>query len=222
MDAYSDEYYQQPYWKRSAHHYRQYDHPVVEAYTRPRIRTICEVIQPSKDTTLLDAGTGNGIFLVPLNEHFNAYGIDTAQCMLDINPLKHKCLLGDCSEIDVGDRYYDVVFEANTLHHVESPVAFVSELCRVAKRWVVLLEPNRYNPIMAALGILRRAERKSLRFTKPYVRNLIPDHFSVEHISTSGMIAQNRVPAFLLPLLKCFDFRSPLGMFTLLIARRRD
>jgi len=59
---------------------------------------------------------------------------------------------GELTYLPFGDRSFDVVFEANLLHHVEDRTEVVREMARVSRRWVILIEPNRYNPLMLAFG----------------------------------------------------------------------
>jgi hypothetical protein len=114
-----------------------------------------------------------------------------------------------------------VCFEANVLHHVDSPRQVVEEMARVARRWVVLLEPNRNNPVMFAFGLLVKAERASLRSHAAGLRKLMEECGLKVRLSLStGMISQNNTPAALIPLLRCFDGSFPLGEYVITVAEK--
>ena len=179
------------------------------------------IIGPGRHKKLLDAGTGPGAFMCPLDELYDVDGIDTSPYMLGKNPLKNKCRCVDAASTGLPDESYDIVFEANMLHHVDDPGATVREMSRLSSEWLVLLEPNRYNPVMTALALVRKEERKVLKSSRRFVRDLVEPPFEVVHIETAGMIAANRIPMVLLPMLRLFDFSFPLGMFHFLIARRQ-
>ena len=179
------------------------------------------IIGAGRHKKLRDAGTGPGTFMCPLDELYDAYGIDTSPYMLDKNPLKHKCRCVDAANTGLPDESYDIVFEANMLHHVDDPRDTVREMSRLSSEWLVLLEPNRYNPVMTALALCRKEERRVLKSSGRFVRALIEPPFEIVHLETAGMIAPNRIPTMLLPMLRLFDFSFPLGMFHFLIARRQ-
>ena len=201
--------------------YRPHDHAMVRAFTEPRIRTMRRIIGAGRHMKLLDAGTGPGAFMCPLDKLYDVDGIDTSPYMLDKNPLKNKCRCVDAANTGLPDESYDIVFEANMLHHVDNPGATVREMSRLSSEWLVLLEPNRYNPVMTALALLRKQERRLLKSSRRFVRNLVKPPFEIVHMETAGMIAANRIPLPLLPVLRLFDFSFPLGMFHFLIARRQ-
>lgn len=46
-----------------------------------------------------------------------------------------------------------MVFEANVLHHVADREGVIREMARTSSRYVVLLEPNRNNPLMFAFSL---------------------------------------------------------------------
>lgn len=215
------EAHQHSYWEASAQWYRPPDHPVVQAYTQPRVERICAVIGAGRGKRLLDVGTGNGAFLVPLSEHFDVCGIDTSPHMLARNPLRERCTLGDALQGTIPPAAYDVVFAANTLHHLPDPPRAAEALGRLTREWLVFVEPNRYNPLMFTLAMMRADERQVLAFCPKYMRGLVPAEFELVRLETAGMIPQNHLPRWAVPFLRPFDRPNFAGMTTLLIARRR-
>jgi SAM-dependent methyltransferase len=120
--------------------------------------------------------------------------------MLAENPCPRVVQCG-ATDLPFPDGSFDVAFEANLLHHVEDRTKVVREMARVSRRWVVLIEPNRYNPLMLAFGLVVPAERGLLTSTK--ASNLaIVREVGLKPISwmTTGMISQNNTPSVLLPI----------------------
>ena len=71
-----------------------------------------------------------------------------------------------CKRLPFRPATFDLVFEANLLHHVKNRLIVVKEMAPVSRRWVVLIEPNRYNPLMLGFGIVVAAERGLLNSTR--------------------------------------------------------
>jgi cyclopropane fatty-acyl-phospholipid synthase-like methyltransferase len=67
--------------------YRIPQHPVIEAYVRPKLQYICETVPLNKSTTVLDIGCGNGVYSYYFAQVCGTVtGIDTSQNMLAENP----------------------------------------------------------------------------------------------------------------------------------------
>ena len=126
--------------------YRDPWHPVVSAYADPKVEFIKRYV-PLKGP-VLDLGCGNGIFTLRLaSEGADVTGLDYSRHLLGQN--EHSRLVcGDATSLPFPDRNFEVVFEANLLHHVADREVVIQEMARTSRRYVVLLEPNRYNPLM--------------------------------------------------------------------------
>jgi hypothetical protein len=112
-----------------------------------------------------------------------------------------------------------VVFEANLLHHVADREGVIREMARTSRRHVVLLEPNRYNPLMFALSLDVRAERGVLKSCSSRLNAEVARcGLRVVKTLTTGMISQNSTPAPLVPMLKGFDRPIRWGQYLVLIA----
>ena len=138
-------------------------------------------------------------------------GLDNARNMLAENPCPRVVQCG-ATDLPFPDGSFDVAFEANLLHHVEDRTKVVREMARVSRRWVVLIEPNRYNPLMLAFGLVVPAERGLLTSTK--ASNLaIVREVGLKPISwmTTGMISQNNTPS--LPLFYYQSSGASIGRF---------
>ena len=115
----------------------------------------------------------------------------------------------------------DLVFEANLLHHVSDPSAVITEMNRVSRKYVVLLEPNRYNPLMFAFSVVVAAERGGLKSTAKGLRQKVNQAgLHLLACLTTGMISQNNTPQMLLSLLRRFDRQIWWGEYVVLVAEK--
>jgi SAM-dependent methyltransferase len=211
----------EPYFEKAK--YRLPQHPVIEAYVRPKLEYISRFIELGKNTSVLDVGCGNGVFTYYFEQRCRfVLGLDNSSNMLAENPCPRVVQCG-ATQLPFRDRSFDVAFEANLLHHVDDRVQVVREMARVSRRWVVLIEPNRYNPLMLAFGLVVPAERGLLNSTRLSNLTLLRDA-GLKPIScmTTGMISQNNTPAGLLPFLKQFDREIWYGEYVVLIAETPD
>ena len=116
-----------------------------------------------------------------------------------------------------------MVVEANLLHHVGQPVQVVQEMARVSKRGVVVIEPNRWNPLMLALGVAKTAERKTLLMCPSFLRRLIAEAgLELVALVRQGFVTPNRMPLSFVRLLNRFERPSPWAAYIVAIAQRID
>jgi ubiquinone/menaquinone biosynthesis C-methylase UbiE len=213
--------FQKDYWERKAlDDRRPPDHPVVRQYVAPKIDFIRRHIPLDKNTRLLDVGCGNGFFSYYFDQTCETVGVDFSQKMLVKNPISRKLLM-DAAHLSFQDFAFDVVFCHALLHHVEDMDAVLAEMRRVSSKYVVILEPNRNNPLMYLFSALVPEERKALMFSMGYLKEkMARSGLKVVASASHGMTVPNKTPAFLLPLVKPFDFNQPFGMTNILIAER--
>jgi len=136
---------QEQYWKRVG--YRESDHAVARAFALPKLDYITHFINFS-DARVLDVGCGNGVFTSLFSEISPfVVSLDYSEHMLRSNPGR-VLLRGEGERLPLKNGSFDVVFVSNLLHHSANPRRIVEEMCRVSRRYVVLLEPNCLNPLM--------------------------------------------------------------------------
>lgn len=208
---------QTKYFKAVA--YRDPMHPVVSAYADPKVRYIQEYM-PLKGR-ILDVGCGNGIFTIRFAKAgAEVVGLDSSPLLLGQNA--HPALIrGDATSLPFPDESFEATFEANVLHHVTEREGVIREMARTSRRYVILLEPNRYNPLMFALSIVVRAERGVLKSSMSRLRQEAQRcGLRVVASLTTGMISQNNTPALLVPILKRFDRRIWWGEYYVIIAEK--
>ncbi len=192
---------------------------MVTAYAQPKLDFISRHI-PLKGS-VLDVGCGHGVFTVRFGgPGTTVFGLDNSPHLLRQNP--HSDLLcGDATRLPFGDESFDVVFEANLLHHVPNRQEVVSEMARVASKYVVLIEPNRYNPVMFSFALAVRAERGGLRSCSKLLKSEIRESgLRLIACRVTGMISQNNTPGFLIPFLKRFDRELWWGEYIVVIAEK--
>lgn len=213
--------HQKDYWEREQLIRRRHpEHPVIAAYILPKIDVLRRYVNLTQQTRLLDVGCGNGFFTFYFDKICDAYGVDYSEKMLQINPVK-KTFLMDANDLKFEDGSFDVVFCQALLHHIENIDKVIQEMRRVSRKYIIILEPNRNNPLQFLFSLLVKEERKTLRFSLSYLANIVSrNDLRVVASFSYGMIVPNKTPTFLLPLVELFNFKQPLGMTNFIIAEK--
>ena len=210
---------QDQYWERTR--YRDAHDPIAKAYAEPKMAYISRFanIQQSR---ILDVGCGTGVFTTPLSAlAASVIGVDYSAHMLRGNRSGHLAQ-ADAARLPFASGAFDLVFSANLLHHSAEPQAIVREMARVTKRYVVLVEPNRSNPLMFLFGVIVPEERGLLKFTRSYVSQTMQScGLDIVRCAAMGMISQNNTPGFLIPYLKAFDRECSYGEYVVAVATKR-
>jgi len=114
-------------------------------------RVFKNVIPYLSGDTLFDSGCGFGEDDVLLSKYFKKI----QACDIHEDPLWKErsgpnISFSVCSaeELKFPDGSYDTVLEQNMLHHVPNPEKALQEMVRVSKKRIIVLECNRYNPLM--------------------------------------------------------------------------
>jgi SAM-dependent methyltransferase len=216
---------QKEYWGKNRNK-RRFDHPVVRAFAEQRIDYLARFLDFSQIESAFDYGCGDGFSCYYMSRRVaRIEGGDVSELMLRNNPLDASRLhLIDGRTLPFGDRSFDLVYCWEVLHHVDDPLAVVREMARVARRWVVLFEPNRINPGQLVYGLIRSEERGTLRFTTSYLREIAQlAGLRVDHLANVGWIFPNMTPPPLLGLLLRLPFEVPLVTISCcLVASRND
>lgn len=194
---------------------------MAEAFSRPKLEFARRAMADLDVATVLDVGAGNGYFTWLLEAWGSAVALDFARAMLRQHPAKLR-VQGDAGSLPFASRSFDVTFCGNLLHHLPDPQAAVKEMARVARRYVVLVEPNRCNPLMLAFGLIKPAERGTIGMHRRRLEELLEGAgLEVVASATMGSVVPNKTPLPLLPALRVVDGRSPLGFYAVAVGRVR-
>lgn len=219
-----DKGFQKDYWEKNSNA-RDYKHPIVKFFVDQRIKWIKSHIDLGEIKTAFDVGCGDGFATYYLDKLIpTVEGGDIAEYMLEKNPLpKKKLRLIDAEDLPLKNSSYDLVYTWEVLHHVPSPQKAVDEMARVAKKYVVIFEPNRSNVMQFLFGLLTKQERGTLRSTKRYLENLCKNS-GLEIVASDyvGKIPPNKTPEILMPLMKSLSFKSNLvtGISIAIVAKK--
>ena len=127
---------------------------------------------------VLDLGCGEGATLLHLDAPAGAVGVDLFEPKLVLA----RRLLPGCSFVAASadalpfpDASFDHVLVRDVIHHLEDPVPAMNEIRRVLSPGgrIDVLEPCRYNPLIALHALTHPAERGELRSTVPFLSRLV-------------------------------------------------
>jgi SAM-dependent methyltransferase len=220
----TDDAKQREYWNSQVNT-RPYSHPIVKFFAEQRLQHINTLLNISAETRLLDVGCGDGFSTYYASDYkANIFGVDRSLYMLNKHPLRSQVACGNAYHLPFRDRSFDIVWSWELLHHLSEPRAALREMQRVSGKFVVIFEPNRYNPALFLYGLLKKEERWVLRSSKKFLREVATDgDWEICLIENCGAILPNATPTLLFKLLRRLPFRLPLvGISTLLLAKRRD
>ncbi|MDP3999862.1 MAG: class I SAM-dependent methyltransferase [bacterium] len=205
---------QKGYWEANKNQ-RPYDHPIVRFFAKQRIGYLKRYLDFRKIGSAFDVGCGDGFSTYYMGQEIKKVeGGDISEHMLDNNPVDRKKLrVIDAEKLDLPDDSYDLVYTWEVLHHLPHPEKAVAEMARVAKRHVVIYEPNRANVLQILWGLSQPQERGTLRSSKKYLTGLCRQAgLTVVRADYCGRILPNMTPRFAFRFLKHLPFKA--GRFT--------
>jgi SAM-dependent methyltransferase len=194
------------------------DHPMVRKIVASKLNAISAHVP--LHGKILEIGCGNGHFSYWLSKTANVVASDFSYEMLRINPVRQKVVM-DGRYLGFFDNSFDIVMSSQLLHHVDDPSYVISEMKRVSKKYIVIIEPNRNNPLMLLLALTQRSERKAIRFSRGYMERLARQNgFQNIRIFSHGCLPPNKTPALLAPLAKYVECCHPIGLDIVVIAEK--
>ena len=109
----------------------------------------------------------------------------------------------------------------NAFSVVGLPDKAVEEMARVTKKYLVLLEPNRNNPVQFAFGLLHPREHGTLSFTKKRLLDYVKQiNFKLISCNATGWLFAGASPTFSLKLCKHLPFVHRLGTVNIMICKK--
>ena len=214
--------FQKDYWEREKlNERRNPSHIIIKEYVEPKINEIKKSITIDKNTKLLDVGCGNGFFSYYFEKMCDTTGVDYSKKMILSNPIKKKYLM-NATDLKFEDNSFNIVFCNAFLHHLDNMDAVIKEMKRVSKKYVVILEPNRNNPLMFLFSLIMKEERKALKFSLSYLEKLVKlNGLKLVSSFSYGLIVPNKTPKILLPLFRLFNFRFFFGITNFVICEKQ-
>lgn len=190
--------------------YRDSHHPVVQLFARQRIAHLQRRGLLDGIRTVLDVGAGSGFSSAFYPPGVRVVASDYAGGMIEQNPVPER-LRCSADALPFADARFDLVTCWELLHHVPDPVGAIREMVRVARRRVVIFEPNRINPGHVVLAALRDNERASIRFSPGHVRRLVARAGARLALhERCGLLFPNITPLPIAKLLVRLPFRVPV------------
>ncbi|MEO8903130.1 MAG: class I SAM-dependent methyltransferase [Polyangiaceae bacterium] len=147
---------------------------------------------------VLDLGCGEGATLFHLGAPPGATGIDLFPDKIRFAQERlPQCrfVTGTVYELPFDAGSFDHLLVRDVIHHLDEPQRFVAECARVLAPGgtIDILEPCRYNPLIALHAIMNRAERGELRSTEPFLTGLLRGSFRVENVSRHQPLPVHRL-----------------------------
>ncbi len=217
------------FWSDYAPKRREPTHPVVESFVTGKLNFLSSRISGLEGRSILDVGCGNGRFTY----HFptkNKVGIDFSvemikrarQLVRDV-----PFIVGNGYKLPFRDRSFNVVFAGCYLHNLGDPLQALSEMARVAREYVILVEPNPFAIPIMLFNLFSGEERRNtvFRFTMKYYRDIFSKAGLEMYGTTRGFITPNRTPVWFQPILTYLErlaFITWFGCYFVIIGEKRS
>lgn len=114
-----------------------------------RVFPLLEKIRLKKNSKIIDVGCGTGrtLKLFRKNGYYNSIGIDISKDSLSICKkrglkLNKDVFLNDIKSNKYKPKSFDLVFSEGLLEHFKNMQPTVNAMCRVSKKYVLVLQPN--------------------------------------------------------------------------------
>jgi 2-polyprenyl-3-methyl-5-hydroxy-6-metoxy-1,4-benzoquinol methylase len=154
----------------------------------PRVRRVLGILRGIQAESLLDIGSGRGAFLWPLLDAFPVLPVTALDHLdyrvADIEAVRGggltnlNAVLGDAVTLPFRDRTFDVVTALEVLEHIPDTERALAEICRVARRFVIISVPSKPDNNPEHIHLFSRARLMQLlelggaeRITTEYVLN---------------------------------------------------
>jgi ubiquinone/menaquinone biosynthesis C-methylase UbiE len=184
---------------------RRFGGPIGDLIASDQARVLTQFLGPLTAASALDVGTGTGrAALLLAAAGARVTGVDASEAMLEVARRRavdaHADVtfrVGDAHRLDFPDRSFDAAISLRVIMHTPEWRACVAELCRVARRVVVLDYPSARSAALAqAVG--RKALHALGAATEPY--RVFLDGQIAAVLSAHGFRVRARHRQFVLPI----------------------
>lgn len=195
-------------WSEESINTRKYFQDKIISYTcLIRLKPIFDFFK-NEAHSVLEIAAGDGHYTNHLAKSFSLQVADISEKMLKNNPLKENAVITGLPHTSFKDKSYDIVFVSNVLHHLEDENAAIIECKRIAKKYLVIIEPNRLNPFNFLVGLLIKNERKSLLYSKKYLdKKFYNSNLKILYYNRFGFLPPNNTPNMIFNLFKWLENR---------------
>lgn len=161
-------------------------------------RDLCEKAFLPLGARVLDVGCGEGATLFHLGAPAGAVGIDLFASKVAFAQRElPECrfLAASAYELPFERGAFDHVLARDLIHHLERPERFIDECARVLAPGgrIDVLEPCRYNPLIALHALTNKVERGELRSTATFLESLLRRRFTVQSTRRHQALPLHRV-----------------------------
>lgn len=155
----------------------------------PRVRKVLGMLQGIQPANLLDIGSGRGAFLWPLLHAFPSLPVTCVDVLdyrvADIQAVQRggierlNALKADVIALPFADQSFDVVTMLEVLEHIPDTRRALAEVCRVARRFVILSVPSKEDDNPEHIHLFDQQRLRNL-LAEQYVRRTtfgyVPGH----------------------------------------------
>lgn len=194
-----------------------------QLFVESKLKYIFQNLKIENDTSILDVGAGTGIFTYYLIKHSKkVLGVDISEQLIKKSPCRDKLILADAFSLPFKDNAFDIVLTSCLLHHVDDPLGVIRELVRTTKKYLIICEPNRNNPLMFIFSLIIKCERAGLKFSRSFLKKLISNFKTLKILTLDsiGVITPNNMPSSIAVTLRKLDRKFFLGCYNILIAQK--
>jgi 2-polyprenyl-3-methyl-5-hydroxy-6-metoxy-1,4-benzoquinol methylase len=173
--------------------------PVVRKLMNGFESTLEELWRKAAPESILDVGCGEGVLTAQWADQLGSrriVGIDLDDPKLKAEWAKRQRAnleyrVEDATHLSFADGEFDMATAIEVLEHVPDPERTVSEMARVAKRWVLVSVPR--EPLWRGLNMARGAYLKDLGNTPGHINHWSKRSF-VAMLSRYGTVEEVRSP----------------------------
>jgi len=220
----NEEKLEQHYWdnvKERGIIRRSEEHPVVQFFSKQRFDYIKSRIDFDSVKTCLDVACGTGYGSMFFRSEKQVIGLDFSRRLLNLNKSKIK-VQGSAKLLPFQSNSIDLVCGWDFLHHIDDSDKVIQEMIRVSKKYLVFIEPNRYNPVIFLYALYLKDERGMLKYCKSNLNKMIKSpHTELIFSDTIQLGTAGGSPEFTLSICKRLPFITRFGAFVVSICKKK-